>query len=153
MTNILQKPFTDIQRADFIIEYNHNNGLKIEETEMALYALQEYEVIENDKIIDISQTPEYIAEQEHLEQERKAQRKITKRQMLFWLYLNKQKTESDILNAINAIPDETQKYLAGVSYNGTNDFYYGNEFVPIIGLALGLAVQDLDKMFDEAVEL
>ena len=36
----LQKPYTDKQRADFIVEYNHNNGYEIQETDEALLAIQ-----------------------------------------------------------------------------------------------------------------
>lgn len=36
----LQKPYTDKERNDFIVEYNHNQGYTIEETEDALLAIQ-----------------------------------------------------------------------------------------------------------------
>ena len=35
---ILNKPYTSIQRADFIVENNHNKGYDIKETETALEA-------------------------------------------------------------------------------------------------------------------
>ena len=34
----LQKPFTDKQKADFIVENNHQHGYEIRETELALEA-------------------------------------------------------------------------------------------------------------------
>ena len=34
----LNKPYTDKQRADFIVEYNHRQGCEIKETETALEA-------------------------------------------------------------------------------------------------------------------
>lgn len=34
----LEKPYTDTQRCNFIVEYNHNMGYKIEETETELQA-------------------------------------------------------------------------------------------------------------------
>lgn len=43
----LEKPYTDIQRADFIVNYNHKQGLKIEETDNALYALLSNEIMQN----------------------------------------------------------------------------------------------------------
>lgn len=43
----LQKPFSKTERLNFIIQYNHNLGLKIEETEAALYALDTNEVMQN----------------------------------------------------------------------------------------------------------
>ena len=45
MSYKLEKPCTDIQRADFIVQYNHNQGLNIEETESAIYALLENEYL------------------------------------------------------------------------------------------------------------
>ena len=35
----LNKPYTEEQRLDFIVEYNHKQGLVIEEVEEALLAL------------------------------------------------------------------------------------------------------------------
>ena len=43
----LEKPYTDIQRADFIVNYNHKQGFKIEETDNALYALLANEIMQN----------------------------------------------------------------------------------------------------------
>lgn len=40
MSYTLNKPYTDEEYADFVVEHNHNNGLLIEETETALYALE-----------------------------------------------------------------------------------------------------------------
>lgn len=34
----LNKPFTDVQYTDFIVEQNHNNGYEIRETDIALEA-------------------------------------------------------------------------------------------------------------------
>ena len=36
----LNKPYDDKQRADFIVEYNHNLGYEIQETDEALLAIQ-----------------------------------------------------------------------------------------------------------------
>lgn len=39
--------YTERKRADFIAEYNHRKGLKIEETESAVYALEKNEILIN----------------------------------------------------------------------------------------------------------
>lgn len=45
----LEKPYTDFERADFIVEYNHKCGMLIEETEDGtLYALEKNEIMIND---------------------------------------------------------------------------------------------------------
>ena len=44
----LEKPYTDLERADFIVEYNHKRGMLIEETEDGtLYALEKNEIMVN----------------------------------------------------------------------------------------------------------
>lgn len=45
MSYKLEKPYTDNQKTDFIVEYNHQKGLKINETETALFALEANEII------------------------------------------------------------------------------------------------------------
>ena len=60
MSYILQKPFTEKQRADFIVLHNHNNGRKIEETSAALYALEADEIMQDGQPV---KNPAYEAEQ------------------------------------------------------------------------------------------
>lgn len=60
MSYQLLKPYTDKERINFIVEYNHQKGLKIEETSDALYALESNEIMQDNKpIID----PTYDVEQ------------------------------------------------------------------------------------------
>lgn len=59
MSYKLEKPYTDIQRADFIVLHNHQNGMKIEETEQALFALEPNEIIVNNIPVV---NPQYEAE-------------------------------------------------------------------------------------------
>ena len=48
MSYKLEKPDTDFERADFIVEYNHKRGMLIEETEDGtLYALEKNEILVN----------------------------------------------------------------------------------------------------------
>ena len=47
MSYKLKKPYTSKQRMDFIVRYNHQKGLKIEETQDVLYALEENEIMQN----------------------------------------------------------------------------------------------------------
>lgn len=102
------------------------------------------------QVMCVMPTDEQIVEQETKIQ---AQKNITKRQLLVWLFTQKQKTEDDIFNVIETIQDTAQRYLAKVNYGGTNNFYYGNEFVPLIGQALGLTIDEIKTMFDEASKL
>jgi hypothetical protein len=61
MSYKLNKPFTTKQRADFIVEYNHNKGLIIEETTKALYALEANEIMQDGEPVI---NPDYEKEQE-----------------------------------------------------------------------------------------
>lgn len=45
----LNKPYTDKQRADFIVENNHNKGYTIEETDEALLAIQPDPYVQTDE--------------------------------------------------------------------------------------------------------
>ena len=57
---ILQKPYTENEKIDFIVEYNHNQGYIIEETETELQALgytkEEIERQEKERIQQLSMT-------------------------------------------------------------------------------------------------
>ena len=59
----LEKPYTELQYADFVVEYNHNHNRKIAETSIAIYALEDNEIMK-DGIPVIN--PNYDNEQEEL---------------------------------------------------------------------------------------
>ena len=49
MSYKLEQPYTDFEKADFIVKYNHKRGMLIEETEDGtLYALEKNEIMIND---------------------------------------------------------------------------------------------------------
>lgn len=52
MSYKLNKPCNDKDRADFIVQYNHKQGLQIEETENAIYALLENEIMKNNEPVE-----------------------------------------------------------------------------------------------------
>ena len=60
MSYKLKKPYIDKQRAYFIVKHNHNNGLRIEETDTALYALAPDEVMQGGEVV---KNPNYATEQ------------------------------------------------------------------------------------------
>ena len=45
MSYKLEKPCSETDRLDFIVKYNHNKGLRIEEAEKAYFALEKNEII------------------------------------------------------------------------------------------------------------
>lgn len=68
MGHFLIKPLTDEERADFVVNHNHNNNLTIEETDEAIYALEPNEMLNENGEIVIN--PNYEEEQEQKEHER-----------------------------------------------------------------------------------
>lgn len=68
MSYKLNKPYTETQRLDFIVQYNHNQGLLIEETDLAMYALEPWELLEGEEVVD--NTEAWEAEQAQAECER-----------------------------------------------------------------------------------
>ena len=65
MSYKLEKPYTDTQYADFVVEHNHNNGRTIEETETALYALEPNEImVDGEPQIDPDYEAKIIAERQ-----------------------------------------------------------------------------------------
>ena len=67
MSYKLEKPYTEIERADFIVLHNHQNNRKIEETETALFALEDNEVmVDGEPQIN----PDYEEKQRQAEEER-----------------------------------------------------------------------------------
>ena len=77
MSYKLEKPLSIEERTNFIVEYNHNLSLRIEETESAMYALEEWEELVGDEVFDNKEAWE--EEQAQKEKERIAQLKCTKR--------------------------------------------------------------------------
>ena len=70
MSYQLIKPYTEQERLDFIVKYNHNMGLLIEETDIALYALEANEIM----LDDVPQLdPEFDNKQLQLKREEKLQ--------------------------------------------------------------------------------
>lgn len=59
MSYELKKPITNKEKNDFIVCYNHNQGLKIEDTEYFLFALEENEIM-GEKEIEIDVPDEII---------------------------------------------------------------------------------------------
>ena len=137
---ILNKPYTNQQYADFAHAANQN-GQRLEQDENAVFALYPYEILENGQITDISQTPEYIAEQEQKEAERIAQLSLTKREFLLALYSKKGIT-----------PDEIKAHLAGnvqaqIEFEYAERFYRGNPLFDGIGAVFGVTPAELDNIF------
>ncbi|MBQ3101609.1 hypothetical protein IJC60_01260 [bacterium] len=120
----LNKPYTEEEGIEFIVEYSHNQGLVIEETEDELQAL--------------GYTEEELAQ---FERERIAKLKLTKREVFLGLFQAKGITP-DMIKAQITDPQ------ALIEFEYANDYYRGNPLIDIIGAQLGITSEQLDKFFE-----
>ncbi|MBO5738531.1 hypothetical protein J6R97_04245 [bacterium] len=135
----LDKPYTDKQRLDFIVQYSHNKGLRIEETSKAIYALEAWEILDNDNIIDNKDN--YDIEQEKKELERIGKLKVSKREVFLGLYQAKGITPEEI-KALISDPQDL------IEFEYASDYYRGNSLIDKIGALIGLKPCELDYFFE-----
>lgn len=127
----LLKPITGSQRLDFVVEYNHNQGYVIEETETELQAL--------------GYTEEELAQAE--------------RERIAKLYLTGADVERGIYKAIGMDFDDILVHISELKPEGVdlkalkielkaNHFYRGNPYIDIVGGLLGFSKTQLDNFFE-----
>ena len=119
----LQKPYTEIERIEFIIKNNHNKGYEIKETESQLQAL--------------GFTLEELTQQEA---EKIANLKLTKREVFLALYYDSGIT-----------PDTLKSYISNptalIEFEFANEYFRGNPLIDQIGNLLGYTKEQLDFLF------
>ena len=128
---ILQKPYTYNERMNFIVQYNHDMGYVIEETETELQAL--------------GYTQEELEVQE---KERIAKLFLTGADVERGIYQAKGMDFDDIVAFVTANPPQGLDVKALKIELKANHFYRGNPYVNTIGLLLGFNKKQLDKFFE-----
>ena len=129
---ILQKPYTENERIEFIVEYNHNQGYTIEETETELQALG------------------YTQEEFDLqEKERIAKLYLTGADVERGIYQAKGMDFDDIMAFVMANPPQGLDVKALKIELKANNFYRGNPYVNAVGALLGFTSEQLDKFFED----
>ena len=78
---------------------------------------------------------------------------VTKRQVLLALFLRKGIKADQIDAVINAIPDETQRYMARVDWDGAAAIESDSQTVGLLSQALGLTEAEMPDLFDFAQAL
>jgi hypothetical protein len=140
MSYKLLKPYTKQERIDFILEYNRKKGLRIEETELALFALGENEIIVNGKpIID----PNFEEKKELEEKERVARLNMTK--LDFATYLQEYGVSYSQLKAELARNDNAQ-----MQWDLCERVYRFNPLLDELAKGFGITPEQLDTMFKKA---
>lgn len=128
----LQKPYTDNERMDFIVEYNHNQSYVIEETETELQAL--------------GYTEDELALQE---KERIAKLYLTGADVERGIYQAKGMDFEDIIAMVTQLQPEGLDIKALKIELKANNFYRGSEYVSKVGALLGFTEEQLDKFFTD----
>lgn len=128
---ILQKPYEENERMDFVVQYNHVLGYVIEETETELQAL--------------GYTEEELALQER---ERIAKLNLTGADVERGIYQAKGMDFDDIVAMVTQLQPEGLDIKALKIELKANHFYRGNSYVNAVGALLGFTSEQLDKFFE-----
>lgn len=151
MSYKLTKPYTNKQRADFVVKYNHNNGKKIIETQNALYALEDNEYLDESGNVQIN--PDYEEQKAQEEAQRVALLNLTGADVERAIYKAKGMDFDDIIAFLEAQPlaqDGTpQVDIKALKIElKANNFYRGSEWVATVGAMLGFTPKQLDEFFE-----
>lgn len=128
---ILKKPYTEAQKMNFVVAYNHQLGYTINETEIELQAL--------------GYTEEELEQQE---KERIAKLFLTGADVERGIYQAKGMDFDDILAFVMANPPMGLDVKALRIELKANHFYRGNPYVNAVGTLLGFTSEQLDKFFE-----
>lgn len=145
----LKRPYSEKQKMDFIVEYNHNQGYAIKETDNALQAL--------------GYTDEELAEQERGRinllslTAADVERAIYKAKGMDFEDIIKLVEESNNVDEQNVRNSSTiQPFNLSTSIDvkalkielKANNFYRGNPYIDQVGALLGFTSEMLDMFFD-----
>ena len=141
MSHQLKKPYTDTQKANFIIKYNRKNGLKIVETETNLFALETNEMlIDGEPAINPDYEQEYLQTIKTIkldENKRKLQEK--RYGQTFTVVIQGQECVFDTT-------DETQRDLQTAALVTATGITY-DDWATNNGITLNLTNQDIQTVF------
>lgn len=126
----LNKPYTEEEKINFIVEYNHNQGFQIEETEDALLA---FDFTDEEK--------------EEQEQQRISMLSLTGADVERGIYKAKGMDFEDIIAYVSQLQPEGLDIKALKIELKANNFYRGNPYVDAVGSLLGFTKEQLDEFF------
>lgn len=153
MSYELKQPYTEKERTDFIVKYNHGKGLAIEEgVNGALFALEPWEKLVDGEIVDNKE--EYDAEQALQERERISMLFLTAADVERAIYKAKGMDFEDILQQLGSYeagqPGGLDLKALKIELKA-NHFYRGNPYIEQVGAILGYTPEDLDYLFINGV--
>lgn len=140
MSYKLNKPYTQQQRYNFVVQYNHRLGLRLEETPKALFALEENEIMqEGNPIAD----PTWEDKQSKKERERIGNLQITKR--VFALGLQQLGITYGQLKELIATNEQAQ-----LEWDLCVELQRSNPLLDLMAGNLGITPEQLDYIFRKA---
>lgn len=152
MSYKLDKPYTNRQYADFIVEHNHKNNRLIEETENAIYALEANEILDESGNVIVN--PNYETELAQKERERLNQLSLTAADVERAIYKVKGIDFEDLIKIVeqqtlseSGNPTSIDIKALKIELNA-NNFYRGNQYIEQVGTLLGFTTEQLDRFFE-----
>ena len=165
MSYKLEKPYTEKEKADFIVLHNHENGRIIEKNaDGEVYALEANEMMGSNGVPVIN--PNYEVEQAQKEAERISMLNLTAADVERAIYKAKGMDFEDIINLVSSEIvnseskiNETSTHYSPVTSHSidlkalkiefkANNFYRGNPYIDLVGGILGFTKQQLDEFFE-----
>lgn len=151
------KNYTQDERLNFIINYNHNQGYEIKEyntTELVEQEVvnpetEEVEIVQGEIVTSHLEAWGYTEEEIELqERERIAKLYLTGADVERGIYQAKGMDFDDILAFVMANPPQGLDVKALRIELKANHFYRGNPYVNAVGALLGFTSEQLDKFFE-----
>lgn len=143
MSYKLDKPFTEDEKLNFIVNYNHSQGLNIKESDTALYALEVNELW-NEQRQEPYIDPEYEEKQKEKEAERIGNLKCTKRVLVLMLQELQYSWKNTIKPLIYANDD------AALEWELCVELERKNPLLNQLGGQLGISSEQIDNLFKYA---
>ena len=149
----LEYPYTEEDKINFIVEYNHQQGLRIEtidnfieeENYITYYALEANEIIVNGEVII---DPDFEEKEAQKERVRIAKLYLTGADVERGIYKAKGMDFDDIIAFVSANPPQGLDVKALKIELKANNFYRGNPYVSAIGQLLGFTEEQLNLFFE-----
>ena len=174
MSYKLEYPYTDEQRADFIVEYNHNQGLRIEEIENIVEVETSHyepsydedgnfveEVLVVDTMEENMPTLYALAPFEELingeiidnTEEYEAEKAKQEAERIAKLSLTKREVFLAIYQDKGITPEQIRAQItdqgALIEFDYAEKYYRGNPLIDLLGASLGYTKEQLDYLFQE----
>lgn len=156
MSYTLNAPWTIEERANFVVEHNHQNGRRIVENEEVIYALEPNEMIGDDGLPCIN--PNYEAEQAQKERERLSMLNLTAADVERAIYKAKGMDFDDVIALVEQYNQTAPMNEDGENADidikalkielNANNFYRGNPYINAVGTLLGFTSEQLDNFFE-----